>query len=91
MSEETKNTAELSDKQLEKVAGGKGGELNSFLVINPNGANIYLNPDKGARLGNYHYSRLLDSCSLRGSWVYVPGQYGKKSGYVVKSDLEKMS
>ena len=92
MSEETKNAAELTDKQLEKVAGGKGGEPCSFKVINHDGAIIYLikTPIAGIGynpLGKYRYGEFLTRCTPMGDWVFVPSQLRNPSGYVKISDL----
>ncbi len=96
MSEETKSTAELTDKQLEKVAGGEGGGTYSFKVtfkvINSKGANIYA--EKGQikiQLGTYSLCTLLRGCILLGNWAFVPGQYGHSDGYVQMSDLQECS
>ena len=88
MSEETKNTAELTDKQLEKVAGGEGGETYSFEVLNLNGANIYRNQDSSSSpIGWYSFRTILFNCTQSGLWVCVPAQLGKRKGYVLRSDL----
>ncbi len=92
MSEETKNTVELTDKQLEKVAGGKGGSKKRYVVIRVGGAKIYSIMDTGSnRIGSYKNGTILQqydlSCDQSGVWVFVIAQEGQRDGYVLKSDL----
>ena len=88
MSEETKNTAELTAEQLEKVAGGEGGETKSFYVKNHNGATIYRARFKSSlKLGSYLHGKTLYNCAIYDIWVFVPSDNGLPDGYVLKSDL----
>ena len=89
MSEETKNAAELTDKQLEKVAGGEGIGEKTFIVINPKGASIYAFPKESRQFGTYPYKKVLHKCSQLGEWVFVPNIMANEgvSGYVLMSDL----
>ncbi len=89
MSEETKNTAELTDEQLEKVAGGEGGDNYSFIVTNTKGANVFPGKIEDRRRGVYPYAKVLNNCTKSGDWVFVPFANGICSGYVKMSDLEE--
>ncbi len=97
MSEETKNTAELTDKQLEKVAGGGFGlsELGcgrsyslKIITLNPKGIIVYEFADKASRqVGTYpKEAKVLAGVYEGNGWFYLDRKSNPIAGYVLASD-----
>ncbi len=98
MSEETKNTAELTDKQLEKVAGGGfglselvcGRSYSLKIITNPTGIIVYEFADKASRqVGTYSKeAKVLAGVYEGNGWFYLDRKSNPIAGYVLASDFQ---
>ena len=90
MSEEKKNAAELTDEQLDSVAGGEGGsDGRYYIVIAPRGTELRMFASMKSPLrSTIGYNETLKKLRIEGAYLYT--SFHGREGYVLLDDLEEV-